>query len=97
MFFQTKQEVVYQTLRTAITHCEIKPGERLVIEEIAQQLNVSPIPVREALQLLQSERLIEAIPHGGATVAPISQASVAEIFTLMEGSKRSQREPPPSA
>lgn len=83
--FQTKQELVYQTLRTAIMHCEIQPGERLVIEDIAQQLNVSPIPVREALQLLQSERLIEVVPHVGATVAPISPASVAEIFTLMEG------------
>jgi DNA-binding GntR family transcriptional regulator len=85
MRFQTKQEFVYHTLRDAIIRCEIKPGTRLVIEDIAQKLNVSPIPVREALQLLQSERLVESVPHIGATVAQISENSVAEVFTIMEG------------
>ncbi len=83
--FQTKQEFVYQTLRDAIISCEIPPGTRLVIEDIAQRLSISPIPVREALQLLQSDRLVESTPHIGATVANISQDSITEVFTLMEG------------
>lgn len=83
--FQTKQELVYRTLREAIMSCRLAPGQRLVIEEIARQLSVSPIPVREALQLLQSERLVENVPHVGATVAPISRDSIAEVFTVMEG------------
>ncbi len=83
--YQTKQKMVYHTLRHAIMHCELQPGQRLVIEDIAQQLNVSPIPVREALQLLQSEGLTENIPHVGASVAPISRDSVIEVFSLMEG------------
>ena len=85
MRFQTKQEFVYHTLRDAIIRCEVKPGTRLVIEDIAQRLSVSPIPVREALQLLQSERLVESVPHIGATVAHISESSVSEVFTIMEG------------
>ena len=83
--YQTKQKMVYHTLRHAIMHCKLPPGQRLVIEDIAQQLNVSPIPVREALQLLQSEGLAENIPHVGASVAPISRDSVIEVFSLMEG------------
>jgi DNA-binding GntR family transcriptional regulator len=83
--YQTKQELVYRTLRDAIMRGQLEPGRRLVIEEIAGQLAVSPIPVREALHILQSERLVETIPHVGATVARISRDSVAEVFTVMEG------------
>jgi len=81
----TKQEFVYQTLRSAIMRGELAPGERLRTEDIAQRLGVSLIPVREALQLLQSERLVESTPHVGARVARISCASIIEVFTVMEG------------
>ena len=64
---------------------ELAPGERLRTEFVAQRLGVSAIPVREALQQLQSERLVETIPHVGARVARISHASIVEVFTVMEG------------
>ncbi len=83
--FRTKQEYVYQALRQAIMRCELAPGERLVIDELARTLEVSAIPVREALQLLQSEGLVVIEPHVGATVAPISEASIEEAFVIMEG------------
>jgi DNA-binding GntR family transcriptional regulator len=83
--YRTKQEFVYQSLRESIMRGELQPGERLRIEDIAQRLGVSPIPVREALHMLQSERLVENIPHVGATVAKISKASIIEVFTVMEG------------
>ncbi|WP_026370570.1 GntR family transcriptional regulator [Kallotenue papyrolyticum] len=83
--YRTKQEFVYHTLREAIMRGELAPGQRLRIEELAQQLGVSPIPVREALQMLQSERLVENVPHVGATVARISKDAITEIFTVMEG------------
>jgi DNA-binding GntR family transcriptional regulator len=82
---RTKQEFVYSTLREAIMTCELRPGERLVIDELARQLEVSAIPVREALQLLQSEGLVQSVPHVGATVAPISHDSIREVFTVLEG------------
>jgi DNA-binding GntR family transcriptional regulator len=82
---RTKQEFVYQTLRDAIVKCELAPGERLVIDDLARRLEVSSIPVREALQTLQSEGLVQTVPHVGATVAPISRESIAEVFTVMEG------------
>jgi DNA-binding GntR family transcriptional regulator len=85
---RTKGEFVYRTLRDAIVKCELLPGERLVIDDLARRLQVSSIPVREALQLLQSEGLVLMVPHVGATVAPISRESVTEVFTVMEGLER---------
>jgi DNA-binding GntR family transcriptional regulator len=83
--FRTKQEYVYQSLRGAILRGELAPGQRLVIDEIGRQLRVSAIPIREALQLLQSEGLVLSAPHLCATVAPISEDEVHEVFAIMEG------------
>jgi DNA-binding GntR family transcriptional regulator len=83
--FRTKQEYVYQSLRGAIMSGELPPGQRLVIDEIARRLQVSAIPIREALQSLQSEGLVVNAPHVGATVASISQDEVREVFAIMEG------------
>jgi DNA-binding GntR family transcriptional regulator len=83
--FRTKQEYVYQSLRGAILRGELAPGQRLVIDEIGRQLQVSAIPIREALQLLHSEGLVQGAPHVGATVAPISEDEVQEVFAIMEG------------
>lgn len=83
--YRTKQEFVYQSLRESIMRGDLRPGQRLRIEDIAQRLGVSPIPVREALHMLQSERLVENTPHVGAVVASISKASIIEVFTVMEG------------
>jgi DNA-binding GntR family transcriptional regulator len=82
---RTKQELVYRRLHAAISTCELQPGERLIIEDLARQLEVSAIPVREALQLLQSEGLVLNVPHVGATVAPISRESIVDVFAVLEG------------
>ena len=81
----TKQAFVYQTLHSAIMRGELAPGARLRTGDIAQRLGVSVIPVREALQMLHSERLVESAPHVGARVARISRDSIIEVFTVMEG------------
>ena len=82
---RTKQEFVYRTLRDAILRCELRPDERLIIDELARRLGVSAIPVREALQILQSEGLVVNVPHVGATVASISTESIIDVFTVLEG------------
>jgi DNA-binding GntR family transcriptional regulator len=82
---RTKQQFVYKALRRSIMHCELQPGERLVIDALARKLEVSAIPVREALRVLQSEGLVQNVPHVGATVAPLSRDSIVELFTIMEG------------
>ena len=81
----TKQQYAYASIREAILRCELGPGERLIIDELARRLDTSIIPVREAIRLLESEGLVVNIAHVGATVAPISRSSVAETFTVLEG------------
>lgn len=81
----TKQQLVYRTLREAILRCELRPGSRLVIDDLAQRFQMSIIPVREALRLLEAEGLVNTIAHVGGTVAPISHDSVVEVFTILEG------------
>jgi DNA-binding GntR family transcriptional regulator len=83
--YRTKQEFAYRRLRDAIMRCELAPGQRLVIDEIARRLQVSAMPVREALHLLQSEGLVVNVPHVGATAAPIVPHAIHEVFTILEG------------
>lgn len=81
----TKQQAVYGTLRESILRCELRPGARLVIDDLARQFQVSIIPVREAIRQLQAEGLVISVAHVGGTVAPISHDSVVEVFTVLEG------------
>jgi len=76
---------VESDLRHAILTGDQPPGTGIPIDEVAAFFGVSAIPVREALQLLQSEGLAVNVPHVGATVAPISRESIVEVFTVMEG------------
>jgi DNA-binding GntR family transcriptional regulator len=81
---RSKKELVSETLRKAILNGELLPGTRLVIDDLAKQLGVSPIPVREALQQLDADGYIVLEPYLGAKVAPIEAESVVEVFSLLE-------------
>lgn len=83
--YRTKTRLVHATLRSAIMRCELEPGTRLIIDDISESLGVSHIPVREAINQLQSEGLVIVVPHSGASVAPVSPGDVIEIFSIMEG------------
>jgi DNA-binding GntR family transcriptional regulator len=81
---RSKKELVSETLRNAILNGEVIPGTRLVIEDLAKQIGVSPIPVREALQQLHADGYVVIEPYLGAKVAPIESESVTEVFSLLE-------------
>lgn len=81
----TKQQAIYQHLKDRILEGKLPPGQRLIIDDIADDLGLSIIPVREALQMLQSERLVEIRPHAGATVSPIAPENIEEVFAILEG------------
>ena len=82
--YRTKEEYVYDTLRAAIMRCELKPGEKLVMDNLSVELDVSPIPIRGALQRLQAEGLVEIVPHTGAIVSSISPDTIDEVFLLLD-------------
>ncbi|HBY08974.1 MAG TPA: hypothetical protein DEH22_14795 [Chloroflexi bacterium] len=86
--YQTKEEYVYDVLRSSILNCDLKPGEKLVMDRLSEELGTSPIPLRSALQRLQSEGLVEITPHSGAAVSSISISEITEIFALLETLER---------
>ena len=81
---RTKEEYAYDVLRTAILHCELKPGEKIVVDTLSTRMGISPIPIRAALQRLQSEGLVEITPHTGALVSDLSPADFEPVSLLLE-------------
>lgn len=77
------QEVV-SPLRRAILSGSIAPGERLVEADLAEQMGVSRGPVREALEQLEREGLVETTPTGRTVVRGISEQDVLDLLTLRQ-------------
>lgn len=84
----TVVKYVTNRLRKAILDGTLKKGDRLIQEEWAERLEVSRMPIREALTQLQMEGLVEMVPHKGAIVTPITRDNIEEIYhtrALLEG------------
>lgn len=77
-----KAEHIYEMLRRAIVMLEMAPGSPVAEKEICAAYNVSRTPVREAVQKLSEEGLINVIPHSGTYVSQISFASAEEGFII---------------
>lgn len=73
-------EQVYQALRSAILTGQLAPGDRLVETQLAEWLQVSRTPLREALRQLQQEGLATADVSGGLRVTTITAADAAELY-----------------
>jgi DNA-binding GntR family transcriptional regulator len=79
---RTTQELVFEFLRDAILTGRLRGGAHLVQDKIAAELNVSRVPVREALLQLESEGLVRMEAHRGASVVWLSPEEVEEIFEI---------------
>ena len=79
---QATHEVVAAVLREAITTGQLKARQPLPQAEIAAQLRVSHIPVREALRQLESEGLVTYQANRGATVSALSTDEIREIYEI---------------
>lgn len=71
---------VIRDIRLLILSRQIKPGERLVQNDLAAQLGVSRTPVREALQQLAREGLVTLSPYRGASVTAFEPAEIEAIY-----------------
>ncbi|WP_216830289.1 GntR family transcriptional regulator [Alkalihalobacterium elongatum] len=80
--YQTKKEIIYSTLKKEIYEGIYEFGEKLVISQLAKRFKSSEIPVREAMNQLKSESLIEFKPHVGAIVSTLSPKDIRNIFEL---------------
>ncbi len=84
----SKQSHVFGVLRRRILDGTYPPGYRLVISTLARELDVSPMPVREALRRLEAEHWVVYRRHAGAEVAPVDAESwieAIEVLAMIEG------------
>ena len=79
---KTVTSSVIEILREKIISHEIESGQPLRQDALADQLNVSRIPIREALLQLEAEGLVEFAPHKGAVATQVSAEEVDELFNL---------------
>ena len=77
-----KATQVYELLRRSIIMLEIQPGAPIVEKDICAELSVSRTPVREAVQKLAEEGLVNVISHSGTYVSGISFQVAEEGFVI---------------
>ena len=77
----TLSDQAYRALREEITTGQLKPGQRLTERALAGHLGVSPTPVREALQRLEQERLIE---RDAVRSIRVAEPSLARLYELTQ-------------
>ncbi|MBP2652654.1 MAG: rspR 3 [Firmicutes bacterium] len=75
-------EVVSEALREAIVNEILKPGERLMEIQLAEELGVSRTPVREAIRRLELEGFLVTVPRRGTYVSNLSIRDVNEVFEI---------------
>ena len=71
-------------LREAILRGELAPGSRIRQEDVAEQYAASRVPVRNALRILEGERLVTLVANAGAWVSRFGLAECEEIYQLRE-------------
>ena len=76
-----ENEILYR-MREAIVSGKIEPGAHLNETDIAKQMAVSRIPVREALKKLEQEGLVVRLPNKGCFVTSFTEQDIKEVFSL---------------
>lgn len=78
----TAQEGVLKALRLMIASGELRPGQQVVQDSLAQSLGVSRVPLREALKVLEGEGQVTYHPHRGYFVANLSVTDLVEVYRI---------------
>lgn len=73
---------IYKELKKRIVYLDYKPKQVLNIKELAKEFGVSPMPIREVLILLESEKLIHIIPNNGIYVTDVSFQELKDVFEV---------------
>jgi len=80
----TAQEVALGDLRERIASGVLHPGEQLRQEQLAGELGLSVVPVREALKTLEAEGQVVYAPHRGYFVAQLDMRELVEAYRIRE-------------
>ncbi|KYZ76307.1 GntR family transcriptional regulator [Anaerosporomusa subterranea] len=80
--YKPLREVVAETLRDAIVNGVLKPGERLMEIQLAEELGVSRTPVRESIRKLELEGFVVMVPRRGTYVTDLSIKDINEVYEI---------------
>lgn len=80
----SRSEHAYRKLRDAIQTGELKPGARVMEIELAEWLQMSRTPVRDALRRLEAEGMLAHEPRSGLAVARLDRQALMELYTMRE-------------
>ncbi len=75
---------IAEMLRRASVSGKLRPGSVLVEATLAEQMNVSRAPIREAIQILENDGLVETVAYKGKRVKPLTAREVEETYNLRE-------------
>ncbi|WP_067139665.1 GntR family transcriptional regulator [Microtetraspora malaysiensis] len=78
------RDLAYEAIRERIVEGGWHPGRRIVERDVAAELGISRIPLREALRRLHDEGLVILVPRQGALVSPFTPADVSDLFDIRE-------------
>jgi DNA-binding GntR family transcriptional regulator len=78
----TLRDKAYKEIKSKIIHLQLKPGEKIFENEIAKGLEISRTPVREALLILENEKLVECDGRRGFVVKKLRKEEVDEYFSM---------------
>jgi len=81
---QSLAEKSYQYIRERLSSGDLLPGKRLVNRTLAEAIGVSVIPVREAINRLASEGLVEHVPGAGAFVRKPNRQDLDDLYVLRD-------------
>jgi DNA-binding GntR family transcriptional regulator len=79
---KTLREIALERVRSAILEFRFQPGARLTERDLCGQLGVSRSVVREVLRHLETEGLVQTIPHHGPVVARLDREAAAQIYEI---------------
>jgi len=74
----------YQNIKFQIIRGNLKPGTRLLEEELAKAMSISRAPIREAFNKLEKEGFVTTIPRKGAAVSNVTTEIIEDIFEIRE-------------
>jgi DNA-binding GntR family transcriptional regulator len=80
--FRTVHGIVLDRLREAIVSGVLKPGERLMEVQLAEEMGVSRTPVREAMRKLELEGFVHTVPRKGVFVVEFTDKDIVDTFKV---------------
>ncbi|MBE3584280.1 MAG: GntR family transcriptional regulator [Limnochordaceae bacterium] len=86
--YKPLRELVFDALRQAILSGSLRPGERLMEIQLAEQMGVSRTPIREAIRKLELEGLVVMVPRKAAYVADMTVKDIHEVFEIRAALER---------